>query len=222
MSACTGDDGPGTAEPPLGPAPSAPETTPSVPSGEPATGEPSGGPGASEAPGGSGAPGGSEAPGAETSEATEAPAVPPVSGPVTAPSATSTADRTETPPASVVRVVGVAVEDSAEGERIVISTEGGTPGYRLRYVDLVRINDEPLIVEGTAFLELVLESADPSGDQGALEEVAVELLPELPILREVRYAYYLGDEVTYAIGVAEQVPFSVHTSADEIVITFIG
>lgn len=117
-------------------------------------------------------------------------------------------------------MVAVEVDDADGAERIVIDTEGGTPGYRLRYVDAVRIDGEPVLVEGNAFLELVLESADPEGDQGLADEVAVDLLPDQQLIKHVQIAYYLGDELTYAIGVVDVVPFSVTTTVDQIVITF--
>lgn len=137
-----------------------------------------------------------------------------------APTVASTADRSDAPPTEVIRVVAVEVDDADGAERIVIDTEGGTPGYRLRYVDAVRIDGEPVLVEGNAFLELVLESADPEGDQGLADEVAVDLLPDQQLIKHVQIAYYLGDELTYAIGVVDVVPFSVTTTVDQIVITF--
>ena len=138
-----------------------------------------------------------------------------------APTVESTADRSEAPPAEVVQVVRVDVPAAADGpERIVIDTAGGTPGYRLRYVDAVRIDGEPVLVDGNAFLELVLESADPAGDQGLSDAVAVDLMPDQPLIKHVQMAYYLGDELTYAIGLDRVVPFAVTTTDDQIVITF--
>lgn len=139
-----------------------------------------------------------------------------------APSAESTADRSEAPPEEVIRVVSVEVDepDAAGAERIVIDTAGGTPGYRLRYVDAVRIDGEPVLVDGTAFLELVLESADPQGTEGLAEEVAVDLLPDQAIIKHVQFAYYLGDELTFAIGMGRVAPFTVTTTPTQIVITF--
>jgi len=120
----------------------------------------------------------------------------------------------------VIRVVAVEVDDADGAERIVIDTEGGTPGYRLRYVDAVRIDGEPVLVDGNVFLELVLESADPEGDQGLAEAVAVDLMPDQPLIKHVQMAYYLGDELTFAIGLDRVVPFAVTTTAEQIVITF--
>jgi len=138
-----------------------------------------------------------------------------------APTVESTADRSVAPPAEVVQVVGVEVPAAADGpERIVIDTAGGTPGYRLRYVDAVRIDGEPVLVDGNAFLELVLKSADPAGDQGTSDEVAVDLMPDQPLIKHVQMAYYLGDELTYAIGLDRVVPFAVTTTDNQIVITF--
>ena len=139
-----------------------------------------------------------------------------------APNVESTADRSEAPPADVIRVVrvDVAPPDEDGAERIVIDTAGGTPGYRLRYVDAVRIDGEPVLVDGSAFLELVLESADPQGEQGLAESVAVDLRPDQPVVKHIQMAYYLGDQLTYAIGLDRVVPYVVTTTAEQIVITF--
>lgn len=138
------------------------------------------------------------------------------------PTVQSTADRSEAPPAELVQVVRIDVSDAdADGaERIVIDTVGGTPGYRLRYVDAVRIDGEPVLLDGTAFLELVLQSADPDGDQGLTDDVAVDLIPDQPLIKQVQWVYYLGDELTYAISLGEVVPFAVTTTPNQIVITF--
>lgn len=137
-----------------------------------------------------------------------------------APSEQSTASRSVAPPAQVIQVTGVEVRTEDGVEQLVVSFSGGVPGWSARYVDYVRIDADPVVVDGVVALELVLESADPTGDQGLADEVAVSLLPQLDLVREVRYVYYLGDQITYAIGLAEQAEFSVETTADALVFSF--
>lgn len=146
----------------------------------------------------------------------------PTAGPSAAPSEQSTASRSVAPPAEVIQVTGVEVRDEGGAEQLVVSFEGGVPGWSAQYVDFVRIDSDPVVVDGEVALELILTSADPTGEQGLADEVAVNLYPELDLIREVRYVYYLGDEITYAVGMAEQAEFSVETTADSLVFSFVG
>lgn len=146
----------------------------------------------------------------------------PTAGPSAAPTEQSTASRSVAPPAQVIRVTGVEVRDEGGAEQLVVSFEGGVPGWSAQYVDFVRIDSDPVVVDGAVALELILTSADPTGEQGLADEVAVSLYPELDLIREVRYVYYLGDEITYAVGMAEQAEFSVETTADSLVFSFVG
>lgn len=139
-----------------------------------------------------------------------------------APSEASTADRSVAPPPTVVRVTAVEVRADEGSEQIVVHTAGGVPGWAVRYVDVVRVDGEPVLVDGTAALELVLDAADPAGEQGLADEVAVDLAPEQPLIRELRFAQYLGDQVVFAAGLARQVPFSVSTTPTSLVVTFHG
>lgn len=136
------------------------------------------------------------------------------------PAVESTADRSVAPPADLVRVVAVRVEETDGREQVVVETEGGTPGYRVRYVDAVRIDGEPVLIDGSVFLELVLQQAEPAGEQGLDDAVAVDLHPGLGLVEQVQLAYYLGAELTYAIGLSSTAPFTVETTDEQITITF--
>lgn len=150
------------------------------------------------------------------------PAQPPTAGPSVAPSELSTESRSVPPPAAVIQVTRVDVRVSDGVEQLVVGFEGGIPGWSARYVDFVRIDGDPVLVDGTVALELVLESADPTGDQGLAEAVAVDLFPELDLIREVRYVYYLGDQITYAIGMVDRAEFKVDTEGDSLVFSFVA
>lgn len=164
----------------------------------------------------------SETAGSESTPSTAAVATSVTPAAVPAPSERSTADRSVAPPAVVVTLTAVEVRAEAGGEQVVIQTSGGVPGWSLRYVDAVRVDGEPVLVEGEAALELVLEAANPDGEQGLADDVAVDLTPDQPLVREVRFAQYLGNQVVFAVGLSQQVAFSVSTTATALVITFHG
>lgn len=145
----------------------------------------------------------------------------PTAGPSAAPSEQSTASRSVAPPAQVIRVTGVDVRDEGGVEQLVVTFEGGVPGWSAQYVDYVRIDADPVVVDGAVALELILTSADPTGEQGLADAVAVNLYPELELIREVRYVYYLGDQITYAVGMSETAEFSVETVGDSLVFSFV-
>ncbi|WP_442893239.1 AMIN-like domain-containing (lipo)protein [Aquipuribacter sp. SD81] len=141
------------------------------------------------------------------------------SGATTAPEALSTAARTSSPPQEPVRLLAVQVSTAGDAESLRVETSGGAPGYSVRYVDAVRIEGEPVLVEGEAVLEVVLEAADPNADEGLAPDVAVELLPEQDLIREVRFARYLDGTVTYAVGLTDVVEFSVEVDGNGLTLT---
>ncbi|MCI0687982.1 MAG: hypothetical protein L0Y54_12195 [Sporichthyaceae bacterium] len=143
--------------------------------------------------------------------------------PTTEPTAFATEDRLIPPPDRQIKLEKVTTERDGSIERVIIEIEGNvTPGVETRYVDMVRIEDEPVLTDGNAALELVLESADPTGEQGLSPDVTTELLPGYPIVREVLYARYLAGTVLFAIGVSEQVPYRVLAEQTRVVIEFQG
>lgn len=143
--------------------------------------------------------------------------------PTAEPTVFATADRMVEPPPEPVALRSVRTERDGAVERIVIDVTGDTvPGVSARYVDVVRLDDDPILTDGSAALELLLRAADPNGPQGADPDVAVELAPHYPILREVKYVRFLAGEVLYAIGISDQVPYRVITGNSRIVIEFKG
>ena len=149
----------------------------------------------------------------ETSSTANLPSIP---GSATVrPDAVSVEPRSLPEPKTVVRLTRVTTEADDDGERIVFEAEGDTlPGLQVRYVDIVRVEGEPVLVDGSAFLEVMLTQADPNAEQGLSPDVAVELVPDQPLVHEVRYARYLDGVVTFAVGLAEEANFRVVT-ADE-------
>ncbi len=139
-----------------------------------------------------------------------------------APDATSTAARTSQAPAEVVRLLGVQVSAGEDAETVRFRTAGGSPGFDVAYVDAVRVEGEPVLVEGAAVLEVVLVAADPDGEEGLSPEVAVSQTVDQELVREVRFARYVDGVVTFAIGLSEEAAYTVTVDDDGLLLTFVG
>jgi hypothetical protein len=143
--------------------------------------------------------------------------------PGTAATEFATDDRLIPPPDHTITLKKVTTERDGSIERVVIDVSGAvTPGVETRYVDVVRIEDEPVMTEGSAALELVLEAADPTGTLGMSQDVTVDVTPNYPIIKHVLWARYLAGTVVFAIGVSDQVPYRVLTDESKVVIEFQG
>jgi hypothetical protein len=143
--------------------------------------------------------------------------------PSTAATEFATDDRLIPPPDHTIKLTKVSTERDGMIERIVIDVSGVvTPGVETRYVDVVRIEDDPVMTQGAAALELVLEAADPNGQQGLSPDVTTELFPNYPVVKDVLYARYVAGTVVFAIGVSNQVPYRVLTDESKVVIEFQG
>lgn len=153
--------------------------------------------------------------------ATEMPSNGVTGSPTDQPTQFATGDRLIPPPDHPVKLERVRTERSGSVERVVIDITGSvTPGVETRYVDMVLIEGEPVPTDGSAALELVLEAADPTGEQGLSQDVITELYPRYPIVRDVLYARYLAGTVVFAIGVSDRAPYRVLTDQSRVVIEF--
>ena len=153
--------------------------------------------------------------------ATEVPSNGVTGSPTDQPTEFATGDRVVPPPDHQVKLERVRTERSGSVERVVIDITGSVaPGVETRYVDMVLIEGEPVPTEGAAALELVLDAADPTSEQGLSEDVITELYPRYPIVRDVVYARYLAGAVVFAIGVSDRVPYRVLTDDSKVVIEF--
>jgi len=183
--------------------------------------------GQAEAPGGSTGPTGAITPtGPATTSptnnpATEIPGNGVTGSPTDQPTEFATGDRVIRPPDHQVKLERIRTERSGSVERVVIDITGSVPpGVETRYVDMVTIEGDPVPTDGSAALELVLEAADPTGEQGLSQDVISELYPRYPIVRDVLYARYLAGTVVFAIGVSDRVPYRVLTDKSKVVIEF--
>lgn len=153
--------------------------------------------------------------------ATEVPSNGVTGSPSDRPTEFATGDRLIPPPDQQIKLERVRTERSGSVERVIIDITGAvTPGVETRYVDMVLIEGDPVPTEGSAALELVLEAADPTGEQGLSEDVITELYPRYPIVRDVMYARYLAGTVVFAIGVSDRAPYRVLTDRSKVVIEF--
>jgi hypothetical protein len=153
--------------------------------------------------------------------ATEIPGNGVTGSPTDQPTEFATGDRVIPPPDHQVKLERIRTERSGPVERVVIDITGSvTPGVETRYVDMVQIEGDPVPTEGSAALELVLEAADPTGEQGLSQDVITELYPRYPIVRDVLYARYLAGTVVFAIGVSDRVPYRVLTDKSQVAIEF--
>jgi hypothetical protein len=153
--------------------------------------------------------------------ATEIPGNGVTGSPTDQPAEFATGDRVIRPPDHQVKLERIRTERSGSVERVVIDITGSVPpGVQTRYVDMVTIEGDPVPTDGSAALELVLEAADPTGEQGLSQDVISELYPRYPIVRDVLYARYLAGTVVFAIGVSDRVPYRVLTDKSKVVIEF--
>jgi hypothetical protein len=183
--------------------------------------------GQAAAPGGSTSPTGAITPTGPTpanptvNPATEVPGNGVTGSPTDQPTEFATGDRVVPPPDHQVTLERIRTERTGSVERVIIDISGSvTPGVETRYVDMVMIEGDPVPTNGSAALELVLEAADPTGQQGLSQDVITELYPRYPIVRDVQYARYLAGTVVYAIGVSDRVPYRVLTDTSKILIEF--
>lgn len=109
---------------------------------------------------------------------------------------------------TVTELTSVVVEGNEQYEVISFAT-GAQPAWSVRYVPVVEVEGEPVLVSGESSMEVVLTGVDPRGKEGYREDVAVNLSIDQEILQELRLASFIGDELIYAIGVSRQVPFRV-------------
>lgn len=146
-----------------------------------------------------------------------APAVPKKSAEPTPPEV-----RKRTPPPKEFRKSRVRVESSARARLVGLDVGKGNgvetitfefadtkvlPSYDVNYVRSVRPNpeDEPIEVEGNAFLEVGFTFTDPNKD-GRLG-VEPGLQPDQTIVKETLLVKNLGDRLRFAIGLGKQVDF---------------
>ncbi|GAA5023197.1 AMIN-like domain-containing (lipo)protein [Actinopolymorpha pittospori] len=112
---------------------------------------------------------------------------------------------------AAARIVGLDVARGT-GVETVTFTFADTkvlPQYRVGYVDVVRAHpeDDPIAVEGTAFLDVSFSLTNPN-IRGRLA-VPPDLSPEQPTVRQILLVRNLGGSLRFAVGLQTLAEFRV-------------
>ena len=99
-------------------------------------------------------------------------------------------------------------------DRLVFEFDGGVPAYTVRYVKSVTEDPRGEVVplKGTAFLQVVLPSATLNDSfQGGHRAYTgpQRITPNLPAIKEVAVAGDFEAVLSFGVGVAQVLPFSV-------------
>lgn len=109
------------------------------------------------------------------------------------------------------RIVGldVARDTGVETVTFTFADTKVLPQYRVGYVDVVRAHpeDDPIAVEGTAFLDVAFSLTNPNV-HGRLA-VPSDLSPEQPMVRQVLLVRNLGGSLRFAVGLQSRAEFRV-------------
>lgn len=110
------------------------------------------------------------------------------------------------------RLVDVRTGRHEGFDRVVFEFDGARPGYRVEYVS------QPIIqcgsgfdidVAGGAFLQVLMELAAAHNDAGTPTFGPQELIPGLPSILEVQSTCDFEGQVTWVLGLTEEVDFLV-------------
>ena len=102
-------------------------------------------------------------------------------------------------------------------DRVVFEFEASRPGYRVEYVSLPITacgSGLPVEVLGDAFLRVRMTPATAHDDAGTPTFGALELTPALATILEVEQTCDFEGEVTWVLGLVEEVDFGVSTFPD--------
>lgn len=110
---------------------------------------------------------------------------------------------------AAARLVGLEAGRGGGVERLVFTFADTDvlPEYHVRYVDAVRAHaeDDPIPVQGTAFLEVGFSLTNPN-TWGRLA-VPADLAPQQPLIKETVLARNVGRELRFGVGLARQAEF---------------
>jgi hypothetical protein len=109
----------------------------------------------------------------------------------------------ERTPRTAPQLVSVRVDERDGYDRVVFTFDGSMPGYRVRYLPRVEgPGGQPLMLPGTAFLEVAFEPARARGPDGRTTFPAGAITPSSPVLRQVRFAGDFEGQVRFGLGLA--------------------
>jgi hypothetical protein len=110
----------------------------------------------------------------------------------------------------VPELIAVATTQRDGYDRVLFTFKGAMPGYQVRYVS--RVTDQAgrrLPLDGQAFLAVAFQPARAHDPAGRATFPAGDLDPNLPAVRQVRFAGDVEGQVSFGIGVADRAGFRV-------------
>ena len=113
--------------------------------------------------------------------------------------------------------VGKADQQGVETVRFDLGTEQ-LPAYHVRYVDQVRAHpaDEPIDVDGEAYLEVGFELTDPN-ERGRLA-IPPDTRPDQKLVRQTLLVRNVGGELRFAIGLSKKAEFRARQDGTSLVV----
>jgi hypothetical protein len=110
----------------------------------------------------------------------------------------------------VPELVSVETAEREGYDRVLFTFKGATPGYQVRYVS--QVTDQggrKLPLEGGAFLAVAFQPARAHDRGGRATFSGGDLDPNLPAVRQVRFAGDVEGRVSFGIGAADRAGFRV-------------
>lgn len=127
------------------------------------------------------------------------------------PGTLSTADRSgaATGPGELASLT-VTPAPGGASDLLTFTFSGSTvPAYRVGYVEQVQRRDEPLLLDGSAALEITFTDTAPGPAGATADGVPTQESYDLPAVRQVVLVENLGGTVRFGVGVADRTEFRV-------------
>jgi hypothetical protein len=122
----------------------------------------------------------------------------------------------ETDPAA--QLTGIRSAQHAAFDRVVFQFRGRVPGYDVRYLPAVTQDpsDQPIPLQGRAFIRVVLRGAStsPGPGGGPVPSLVGTITPGFQSLKQVKAAGDFEHYLTFGIGLDDRVGFRVFTLTD--------
>lgn len=120
------------------------------------------------------------------------------------------------------QIVSASAAEADDGDVLTFTfASGSIPGYDIRYVDrLERGADDVVMLAGEAALAVTLTNSTLGSDGTIGADIVTNSTFDLPLIRQVLLATNLGGTVTFGVGLATQVPFTVTISGDTLAVAF--
>lgn len=122
---------------------------------------------------------------------------------------------------TVGALTSVAVDSGANADQVVFTFEnGGVPAYEIGYVDLLLVHEEPFLLDGGAVMTVTFTGSSPGPDSVTAEDVPTNENYDGTAVRQIVLAQYLGETVTFGVGVSTQLPYRVEVDDSTLTLIF--